>query len=891
MILKLALTMLLTAGSISEAEFIPHAPHHPAASADSLEHANELVIEAQQARNAAEYERAEDLLGEVRPYVNTLEDWTLTYRFHTESGHLNRVLGRYSEARTHFNTLLDTYGDEHVREKAVTLNNIAVVYLNEDKLEDAIKYQRQSLEYRYQVSERREVGLAVTYFSLGRSLYQQRRPEEANRYFNRSLEYMEAFEHPALRFNVLNSLGDLQSHFGNLDGANLYYEEARELAETLGPREQAQILMDLGTNNFLLGDIEKTEELYALAMEHFRELNIPFSVPAYLRVVDLNLNRHNIEDARFWIDETLERLERFPGKLHRATLYEYQGLYHYLIYEHDTADRKFRKAIETYRSVPGYRLWPNVYWNKAFNMMEIDQDEGFRLAEEARYITEQHRMHIAVSGNIRAEAFQGISDFYARLARRYIEAGNAADAFRVMEQSKSRSFAEDLTLMPHLIGEILDEAEREQHQQIRSEMIRLENQTLRKDDSPERREMMRRIEDLGLRGESLLRDALSRQPDVNRFFSPEISTLDEARASLPPGTIGLHLSVSNDGLTGLMFSEDHVESWVKDLTPNEAAELTETLRTSISERRDREEINRLLASASERLFSKTALDMLERSEMLLVSTDGALAYLPMEALRPNDAFYLIERMPVVQTPSFTVRKLLAQRMENRPFSGRALAVTSPDYTENPDVAPAYVRSEAVFRPLPFSRLEGDWVSTYFPGETDVLTGPDAREFTIRTRELLGYDVLHFAAHGILDERNPRYSGIVLSLPEEPDELDDGFLRTSEIYTLELDAELVVLSACNTGIGRLISGEGVLGFQRAFMFAGSGSVAVTLWSIEDRSTAVLMRNFYRYLSEIRGEGDPHHTDYVQALRRARLDLLNQRGYSHPVHWASFVFTGI
>ncbi len=862
------------------------------APADSVETANELIIEAQQMRNAAEYDRAAELLDEARPYVESLDDAVVRYRFHTESGHLNRTLGNYEEARAHYHTLMEHLGEEDVREKAVTLNNIAATFLSEDLLEDAIRYQRRSLEYRYDVSENRELGLAVSYFSLGRSLYRQRRYQDSNRYHGKAIEYMKHFEHPALEFNVLNSMGDLQSQLGNYDGARLYYEEAQEIAQDMGPREQAQILMDLGTNHQLTGDFDKAEELYARAMELFRELNIPFAVPAYMQVAELHLSRLNIEEARHWLDESGERLQRFPGRLNQAVLYEYEGLFHYLTYDHETADRKFNKAIEIYRRTPGYRLWPAVYWKQAFNMMEMDASEGYRLAEEAHRITEEHRMSMAVSGHIRAEAFQGLSDFYARLARRYVQDGKPSEAFRIMELSKSRGFAEDLALMPRLMQEALDEDESERHQQIRSDIIRLENQILASEDESQISRKLRQIEDFSLEGERLFSEALKRNEGFRVFFTPETESLAHHQRQLPEGSAGLHFSLSSDGLTGLLFTRDQVVGWTGELTKNEASALADSLRETLTRNRDRDVVNEQLASAADRLFSRRAIELLENADvdLLYVSTDGALAYIPLEALRPRNEYYLIERMPVLYSPSFTVRDVLAGRSSERRFRGKALALVNPEYSDSPDQTPAYVRGENFLRPLPFSRLEGDWVSDYFPGETALLSGKDARKTTFREQNLKEYDVLHFAAHGILDERNPRFSGIVLTTPDNPDEYDDGFLRTSEIYSLDLDAGLVVLSACNTGLGKVVNGEGVFGFQRAFMFAGSGSVAVTLWNIQDRSTSLLMRSFYRNLQSLDESDNNNPAAYAKALRNARLDLLSQRSYSHPAHWASFVLTG-
>ena len=136
-------------------------------------------------------------------------------------------------------------------------------------------------------------------------------------------------------------------------------------------------------------------------------------------------------------------------------------------------------------------------------------------------------------------------------------------------------------------------------------------------------------------------------------------------------------------------------------------------------------------------------------------------------------------------------------------------------------------------------------------------------------------LIHFATHGFVDEARPYLSGLVLTRTRNSEV--DGILRMHEIFNLRMRADIVVLSACNTGLGKQVSGEGLVGLTRAFLYAGANSLVVSLWQVADRSTADLMLDFYNFLKEGK--------DKVEALQRAKLRMIGSGGKtSHPFYWA-------
>jgi CHAT domain-containing protein len=186
--------------------------------------------------------------------------------------------------------------------------------------------------------------------------------------------------------------------------------------------------------------------------------------------------------------------------------------------------------------------------------------------------------------------------------------------------------------------------------------------------------------------------------------------------------------------------------------------------------------------------------------------------------------------------------------------------------------------------LPFSRFEADAIlANALPNESFKATDFRANRETATSGDLANYRFIHFATHGILNTEHPELSGIVLSLVDESGQPVDGFLRLHEIYNLSLPADLVVLSACQTGLGKEIRGEGLVGLTRGFMYAGAPRVVASLWKVDDAATAELMKRFYRGM--LRDKMRP-----AAALRAAQIEMWKQKRWNAPFYWAAFELQG-
>jgi CHAT domain-containing protein len=310
---------------------------------------------------------------------------------------------------------------------------------------------------------------------------------------------------------------------------------------------------------------------------------------------------------------------------------------------------------------------------------------------------------------------------------------------------------------------------------------------------------------------------------------------------------------------------------------------------------------------------------------LMVVADGALNYVPFEVLlKSADAGdfsslgYLIKTNEVVYAPSASVVGAIKQQRTKA--TGRSmLIIADPVFNSNdarakkgttPAAGDAEVRGlgiqasltdvagtttpaapGAAMEGLPLARLNGtrleaDQISKLAKssgGQADVWLDLDANEDNVVTRDMSKYRIIHVATHGLLNAERPQFTGVVLSLVGN--KTHDGFVRTDEVFNLRLGSPLVMLSACETGLGKEKRGEGVMGLTRAFMYAGAPTVGVSLWSVADKSTADLMTDFYKRLLTA---GDT--TTSSSALRGAQLAMIAGKKYSAPFFWAPFVLVG-
>jgi CHAT domain-containing protein len=289
--------------------------------------------------------------------------------------------------------------------------------------------------------------------------------------------------------------------------------------------------------------------------------------------------------------------------------------------------------------------------------------------------------------------------------------------------------------------------------------------------------------------------------------------------------------------------------------------------------------------------------------------------------------YMLRDYAISYVPSAGVLASLQTRPEATPQARKTfLAFADPVYGDESRTEGSLVRSELrgafgdeqswKLARLVESRREVQQIASLYPKDkVSLLLGDQASEENVKTDgRFKEYRYIHFATHGLLNENNPPYSGLILSLTDSAatkapasqtrgvsrstsdsggssettsarsasPQSEDGLLQVYEVFNLKLNADLVVLSACETGLGKEVKGEGLIGLTHAFFYAGTPSVMVSLWKVQDRSTADLMANFYQQLERASGK--------AEALRQAKLKLIQDKRYAHPYYWAPFVLIG-
>jgi CHAT domain-containing protein len=480
-----------------------------------------------------------------------------------------------------------------------------------------------------------------------------------------------------------------------------------------------------------------------------------------------------------------------------------------------------------------------------------------------------------------------LGQYYQACLEGRIELGQAAEAFHVLERSRARSFLalladRDLRL-PDLPPELAAERRRvdAEYERVQSELAPLTAGR----DSSEIERLTGELSDLRVRQQEISARIRSEAPRSAALQDPEPLDLAGARAALDPGTVLLEYAVGEE------------RSWLFVVEPSglsvfPVAAGAKALRKEVESFRlllkDPTSDPAKIRTAARRLYDllvRPAEDKVAGARRLLVSPDGPLHTLAFAALRKGDR-YLVERKPIHHVLSATVYAELAR--SRRPAAQAAeeslVAFGDPVYRPAKPDRSAGSKTQGVVRPrslvrLPSSGREAKAIAGLFP-QSRVYLGADATEERVKS---LGPEtrLVHFACHGLLDERFPLNSALALSVPEPKAEgQENGLLQAWEIFeSVRLDADLVTLSACDTALGREMGGEGLIGLTRAFQYAGARSVLASLWSIADVSTARFMQSFYGNLRKGMSKDE--------ALRAAQIERIRD---THPFYWAAFQLTG-
>jgi CHAT domain-containing protein/Tfp pilus assembly protein PilF len=730
--------------------------------------------------------------------------------------------------------------------------------------------------------------------NLGLVAYDRGDFDVAERYLRRALSIDDrVVRDPRDAGYTLNFLGLLSRDKGDFEAARAYYERALRSFRSANPQgpEVAGML-----NN--LGNLDRHEGNLASAESHHREaLAIRERLPD--ENLDVAASLHNLasvyrlrglfEDARPLLSRALEIKERLAPEslLVASTLFEI-GEIHRAEGATEEAAKLHRRALAIRRSAApeGDSTVESLFALGGVAREAGSAREAERLWREAIGLIESRRGRLAFTTAERSRFSARFYELYRELAQLLAENGRAREAFDLVERARAhslrvmmaqRDFAGSAGVPAELVRERrrLEQAlESAESRLTRSSVVRREELAPHHE---RQRELRRRLDDLNAR----IRESA---PRLSLLEDPAPVPLEAVRRELPAGTLLLSYAVGPR--VTLLFSAGpradgpEVEVEVLPMGEEEIRRRVEVFRALIERGNEVSAVEPALLAQGRRLYELLLLpveEALAAAERLVVVSEGPLLTLPFETLvrEIEPPRYLFQWKPLSHAASAGF--LIELQRSRPPEAGRAGTVVA---FGDPDL-PESARASGIGR-LPFAREEAERIGSLFGGRSRVFVGRAASEGRARS---IGTDarVIHFATHALPDARFPLESALVLTPGEGAAEEGpaDGWLRAWEIAeSLRLNADLVTLSGCETGLGRELQGEGILGLARAFQFAGARSVLVSLWAVPDRSTRDLMVRFY--------EGLDRGLAKDEALREARRELL--AAGSHPYHWSGFRILG-
>jgi CHAT domain-containing protein/tetratricopeptide (TPR) repeat protein len=516
---------------------------------------------------------------------------------------------------------------------------------------------------------------------------------------------------------------------------------------------------------------------------------------------------------------------------------------------------------------------------------EIEQ--AIRILETVRADLSEDRLRTSFFAS-RRSYYDLYVDLLMELERRHPRQGEAERALAASDQGHARSL---LDLLGRLeltrgISPPLRQAEAEAAARLSQLQSELLNESLNKARPGVQADLKQRLTDAEAEQRAIEQRIKAESPDYYNVRYPSLLKSGEIQSLLDADSALLEYSLGEQAsYLFVVTREGGLKAHRLDLSRDAIAAEAAKVRGAIERPGELSYAYQAAALKLYRTLVAPALAELEGKRRLLIAADGPLNHLPFDALLTDRAqddaglrpLYLLNRFTVSYIPSASVLSslLAASRPAVAGEAPRFLAF-APSYGGEPGAGGKASRSEPggglALPALAGAEAEVRAIAARYPGKARLYLGPEASLDNVKKGSLAS-ECVHFAGHGLLDEAHPERSGLLL---------EGGLLTVSDIFNLDMRAGLVVLSACETA-GTEVSGEGLVGLTRAFLYAGSPSVVVTLWRVEDRKTSDLMLRFYTNLDQ--------NGDKSEALRQAKLSLLDRGGApAHPYYWAPFILVG-
>ena len=901
------------------------------AQANVASHAGLLDRAQAQCGRALDLAKLADAKREIGKALDCLGEVAYFRQDHT------RALELYREAGAVFDSLGDDLG------KAQTQLHQGHVYSDLGKLDEADAGLNSAAVLWARVGDKRQqaiVRVAQARLQVRRGNYQQ-----ALNQFQQALAALEAVGDAVWEGSSLTGIAWVYEEMAEAGPSLKYRERALQLFETAGLKIFAvEVLSYLGAMYLASGDHSVASRHFERVLTLADELGIERWKALALRYIGVvHLVQRQPNQARQYFEKASEVQRRVGDPLLGRQLSADLGETLDLQGQYDAASKQYEQALTLSRMAGDRVTEARALFGLArttFGTNQLDKARGYiegalRISESLRSAVENRDLRASYVASI-----YGYHEFYvsvlARLNTAQPSHGFAAKAFEASERARARSLVESLTESGVDLRAGLDPDLLRREQQAKLAFEKWAERSRGSADSATRKTDTQRLaveyRDLEERYAHIQAEIRSRSPRYAELARPEPLTLKEIQKQvLDRDTVLLEYALGDERSYLWVVSQNaHSLHELPGRAPIEQAakRVYERLTARLSAQGSEQERHAAIARADGEYWPEAArlsqmlLGPIAKQiagKRLLVVTEGMLQYVPFQALpvpgsNASPVPMLVEH-EIVNLPSASVLAVLRREAARRPQPPKAIAVLADPVFEADDprlrVRPASSTAAKVTAPtsgakgtpnqtlraLEFIR-DGSWnvprlAATRQEADAIVATVPaalalkkvgfDASRTAALGSELAQYRIVHFATHGVFDNENPGLSGLILSLYDDKGQPQDGFLRLHDIYNLQLPAELIVLSACNTALGKQVKGEGLTGMVRGFLYAGSQRVVASLWKVDDVATGELMKRFYVEMLQV-------NRSPAAALRQAQIAMWQQDRWRPPFYWAAFSMQG-
>ncbi len=793
-----------------------------------------------------------------------------------------------------------------------TLNSLGSTYRELGEWQRAQEALEEAMKLSQRLNDQEDI--ALTAMELGNFHNLLGQPQKALDYFNQALPILQALHSRQFEAATLNNIGRTYYALGDKEQALSYHSRALPIMrEVKEPRGEINTMLSIARLALEGGDAARARELTDQALSRAREIK---SAPAEARSLGLlgalSIDSGDKEQGLDYLRQSLEIVRSTASSSAEASTLAQIARVESDLSRLDDARRHIEGAIEiveTLRSKIASQELRTSYFASVQDYYEFYIDLLMRLGQ-------------------RQESEEGRAEQWSA-------------ALLASERARARSLLELITEARADLRRDIDPELRAKEQSAQQLLNRKVEEQLKLLNGAHTREQVDRaakeIAQLQEQYRGIQAQIRQRSPRYAALTQPKPLTLAEIQKEvLDDDTALLSYALGAERSYAWAVTRDSISGF--ELPKREAIEKASRRFLSLitarnearpgeSEARRRARIARAdaqtpaAAAALSRLVLRPAAAKLNKRRLLIVA-DGALQYIPFAALPLNaQSAPLLARREVVMLPSASTLAVLRREGAGRATAPRSVAVladpvfdekderlkssqtTDAAQTEGAASAPqgpqqlqqqssnstrslSHEFGQLRMERLPYTSVEAERILSLAPGDNSLkAVGFAATRATATGEELSQYRIVHFATHGYFDSQRPELSGLVFSRFDEQGRPQDGLLLAGEVYGLRLPAELVVLSACETGLGQQVRGEGLIGMTRGFMYAGAPRVAISLWAINDRATAELMGHFYRALLD----GDRRQTA-AEALRTAQTTLRRNPRWRAPYYWASFTIQG-